>query len=102
MTKEEKIRITEISKGFFEGFKPEITEIAGTGWIVVDPLSGFLNSMGFKHELKQLIPKDGRPLILVMVFEDEIFFVPAGSDLGLSGCGDWLWLDEFAEDEPDK
>lgn len=92
MEEEVKNEIEKISKEFASGFKPEIDEIAGSGWLIVDPLSGFLNASGFENELKKLPPTDTQPLVLVMIFKDGTQFIPAGSDLNIQGTTDWLWL----------
>lgn len=93
MTTEQKEKITTISKQFASGFKPEIPEIAGSGWLIVDPLSGFLNAMGHENKLKQLPANEKHPLILVMTFEDGSQFIPAGSDMKQKEVTDWMWLD---------
>ena len=93
MTTEQKDEITTISKEFASGFKPDIPEIAGSGWLIVDPLSGFLNASGFKNTLEQLPATEKRPLILIMTFEDGSQFIPAGSDMKQKVVTDWMWLD---------
>lgn len=92
MKEEEKVEISRISKEFASGFKPEINEISGSGWLIVDPLSGYLNASGFENELKELPETDKRPQVLVMTFKDGSQFIPAGSDLKLDGAKDWMWL----------
>jgi len=84
----DKTHIEKISKDFASG----IGEIKGSGWLIVDPLSGFLNACGYKNELSQIPPKDGKPLVLIMTFEDGTRFIPAGSDLGFEGVEDWSWI----------
>lgn len=81
--------ITKISKEFAEGLGIEIT---GSGWLVVDPLSGYLNACGFKNTLHHLPETDERPLILIMQFEDGSKFVPSGSDIPIEGATNWLWI----------
>lgn len=92
MSQKIKDEITKISKEFAEGFKPEILNISGSGWVIVDPLSAYLNSLGFLNTLSQLPEKEDRPLILFMEFSDGSKFIPAGSDLPIEGATDWLWV----------
>lgn len=49
MTSEEKREIVKISKSFASGFKDVIGPINGSGWLIVDPLSGWLNFLGYEH-----------------------------------------------------
>lgn len=60
MTEKQKSEITEISKKFAEPFKDTIGDINGSGWLIVDPLSGYLNAAGFENKLQQLPAKDLR------------------------------------------
>ncbi len=91
MTDETKKEITEISKQFAEGFKDTIGDISGSGWLIVDPLSGYLNFMGYENTLTQIPEKDGRPQVLIMTFKDGDVFIPAGSDLP-APAEDWMWI----------
>jgi len=92
---EQKIEIEKISKEFALGFKPDIEEIKGSGWLIVDPLSGYLNACGFENTLKEMPENDEHPQILVMTFKDGTQFIPAGSDLNLKGATDWLWINSI-------
>lgn len=94
MTSEQKTQIEKIAKDFASGFKPEISEIAGSGWLIVDPLSGYLNFCGYENTLKQIPAKYGQSQVLIITFKDGSQFVPAGSDLqiGLLKGNDWMWL----------
>ena len=89
MNKIKKDEIEKISKEFAKGLG---IEIKGSGWMVVDPLSGYLNMCGFKNTLQEIPAKDNQPQILIMTFEDGTQFVPAGSDFPFDGVTDWLWL----------
>jgi hypothetical protein len=95
MTTELKNEIENISKEFTKGMG---IEIKGSTWLVVDPLSAYLNACGYKNELKQLPEKEKRPLVLMIIFEDGTQFIPAGSDLnnnGITSMTDWFWLDKY-------
>lgn len=93
MTDQDKKEIERISKEFAEGFKPEIPEIAGSGFLIVDPLSAYLSVCGYENSLNQIPAKGVNPLVLVMTFKDGTRFIPAGSDLPVKGVKDWTWLD---------
>lgn len=93
MTTEQKEMITKISQEFASGFKDTIGEIAGSGWLIVDPLSAYLQFCGFENKLVQMPPTDSHPLILIMQFKDGSQFIPAGSDIPLKGAKDWQWID---------
>lgn len=92
MTNEQKAEIEKIAKEFASGFKDRIKEIAGSGWLIVDPLSGYLNFCGYENKLQQIPAKDGQPQILIIKFKDGTQFIPAGSDLRLPEAKDWMWL----------
>lgn len=94
MTIEEKKEISKISQQFAKGFKSMFGSINGTGWLIVDPLSGYLNACGFENELVQLPETDRRPQILVMKFKDGSQFIPAGKDLECVNpkAKNWMWL----------
>lgn len=92
MKTEQKEEIEKISKKFASAFKDDIGSIAGSGWLIVDPLSGYLNFCGYKN-ISQEMPENGKhPQILVMTFRDGTQFIPAGSDLPIKGASDWMWL----------
>ena len=74
MTQEEQKKIEKISKEFASGF--DFGAIAGTGFLIVDPLSGYLNSIGYKNTLSQIPATEKHPQILVMTFEDGTQFLP--------------------------
>lgn len=94
MTQQQKTEIEKIAKEFASGFKDTIGEIAGSGWLIVDPLSGYLNFCGYENTLQQIPEKEGQPQILILKFRDGTQFIPAGSDLriGNEKGHDWMWL----------
>ena len=92
MTLEQKEEILQIAKEFASGFKPQINKIAGSGWLIVDPLSAYLDFCGYKNTLNELPANDKHGQILVMEFKDGSKLIPAGSDLSVEGAKDWLWL----------
>lgn len=94
MTTKEKKIITKISKSFAYAFLKNIGEIAGSGWLIVDPLSGYLNFLGFENELSQIHKDEAKPAILILRFKDGTQFIPAGSDLSIVGAEDWMWVDK--------
>lgn len=95
MTIEEKEKITGISREFASAFKDTIGEINGSGWLIVDPLSGYLNFIGYENKLQQLPEKEDHPLILIMTFNDGSKFIPAGGDLKTidKKADNWMWLE---------
>lgn len=86
--------IVETGKDFASAFADSIGGIAGSGWLIVDPLSGFLNMAGVKNTLQELPASDKHPQVLVMTFEDGSQLIPAGSDLKgvFPNATDWMWL----------
>ena len=80
LTDTQRIEIINISKEFSKGILGE-DPIDGTGWLVSDPLSGYLNFCGYKNRIKQIPEKDNQPQVLILEFEDGSIFVPAGKDL---------------------
>ena len=86
--------IVQIGKDFTSAFVDTVGEIGGSGYLIVDPLSGFLNMSGVKNKLEQLPASDKHPLILIMTFEDGSKLIPAGSDLkGINPLAtDWMWV----------
>lgn len=94
MTEEQKKEITRIAIGFTKGFKGTFDKINGTGWLIVDPLSGYLNALGFKNTLWQLPETDKHPQVLIMQFEDGSQFIPSGGDLKPvhKDAHNWIWL----------
>lgn len=95
MTKEQKKEISKMSQDFARGFKDMFGGINGTGWLIADPLSGFLSSVGYENKLSQLPEKGDRPQVLVLTFEDGTQFIPAGGDLAgeVKGAKNWLWIE---------
>jgi hypothetical protein len=94
MTVEEKKEITKISQQFARGFKDMFGTIDGIGWLIVDPLSGYLNSIGFENKLDQLPECKDHPQVLIMTFKDGSQFIPAGKDLQPINkkAKNWMWL----------
>lgn len=92
MTKARQKKITEISKQFASGFN--FGGINGTTWLIVDPLSAYLNSLGYKNNLHQILEKDNHPMVLVMTFLDGDQFIPAGGDLKYLNkkFKNWCWI----------
>lgn len=96
MTKEEKKQIKDISKRFAKG----IGEISGSTWLIVDPLSAYLNVCGFKNTLSSIPETDKSPMVLVMTFSDGSTFIPAGGDLANNinmkpmkeSFKNWMWI----------
>lgn len=81
MSEAEKKEIVRISKLFAAPFKEMIGEINGSGWLIVDPLSAYLNHCGYENTLDQLPAKGKHPQILIMNFKDGSKLIPAGLDL---------------------
>lgn len=94
MTEQEKKEITKISQQFARGFKGMFTDINNTGWLIVDPLSGYLNAIGFENTLSELPASEKHPQVLVMTFKDGTQFIPAGGDLKIvdARAKNWMWL----------
>ncbi len=94
MTVDQQKEITDISKKFAASFKNDIGDISGSVWLILDPLSAYLNSCGFDNKLYEIPSKNGMPQILIMEFKDGSKFIPAGSDLKLvhKDAKNWMWL----------
>ncbi len=94
LTKQEISDITKASKSFASGFKDIIPSINNSGWLIVDPLSAYLNACGYKNELKQYAANEKHPLVLLMQFESGEIFIPAGADLKPinTKMKNWFWL----------
>lgn len=94
MTTGQKLKIQEISMSFASGFKDTVGEIAGSGWLIADPLSGYLNFVGYENTPKQLPACDQHPQILILEFQDGTQFIPSGSDLKsvFPDAVDWMWI----------
>lgn len=91
MTAKQKAEIVRIGKEFAEGMKLPLN---GSGWLIVDPLSGYLNAAGYKNTLGQLPATDIHPQVLIMTFKDGSQLIPAGGDLKPihKDAENWLWL----------
>ena len=94
MKDEDKKLITKISKQFTGWFKGTFDSINGTGWLIVDPLSGYLNACGFENKLSQYPANDKHVQVLIMTFKDGTQFIPAGKDLSEISpkMKNWMWL----------
>lgn len=98
MTDKTKSEITKISKEFADGMSEMFPEINGTGWLIVDPLAGYLNYIGHKNTCKEIPETADHPQVLIIVFEDGTEFIPAGEDLkgsfkdGNKEMKNWMWI----------
>jgi hypothetical protein len=94
MTHEQKKEITKISKQFANGFKEIFGSINGTGWLIVDPLSGYLNAIGIENTPRQMPENEKHPQVLLLEFSDGSQFIPAGADLKpiSEKFKNWMWL----------
>lgn len=93
MNIETKQKIEKIAKAFALEFQGTVGNIAGSGWLIVDPLSGYLNFTGYENTLKQIPETDKSPQVLIITFADGTQFIPAGSDLPIKEAKDWMWID---------
>lgn len=91
MTTDQMKEITTISKQFTKGLGIPIN---GSGMWVVDPLSGYLNSIGFENTLKQIPETEKNPLVLIMTFSDGSQLIPAAKDLShiIPEAKNWTWV----------
>ncbi len=91
MTKEQKKEITKMSKQFASGFEWKIED---SGWLIVDPLSAYLNACGFENKLLQFPETKEHDLILIIVFKDGSRFMPAGINLKFvdKKAKNWMWI----------
>lgn len=96
LTTEKKKEIVKISKQFAAGFKSLFGSINDAGWLIVDPLSGYLNSVGFNHQLDQLPAGEKHPQVLIMTFPDGSILIPTGRDLIAiyPQAKNWMWLNK--------
>lgn len=94
MTEELKNEITRISKEFAKGLEGTFDTINEGAWLIVEPLSAYLNALGYHNRLDQIPAKEDRPIILILTFKDGIRFVPTGKDLekDFTGATNYLWL----------
>lgn len=104
MTKAQKKEITKISKEFFSGFEGTIDSINGSGWLIVDPLSAYLQMCGFANTLQEIPANDTRPQILIVTFGDGSVFIPAGGDMKPwhDKFENWMWIDKHTLAEWEK
>jgi len=86
--------ISKISEQFASGFKETFGSINETGWLIVDPLSGFLSSLGYENTVDQLPENENHPQVLIITFKDGSRFIPAGADLNKvdKGFKNWMWI----------
>jgi len=93
MTEQQRTQVTKIAKEFTKGIDIPIN---GSGWLVVDPLSGYLNACGFKNTLMEMPKNDKHPQVLIIVFKDGDQFIPSGKDLSPinKAFKNWMWLDK--------
>jgi hypothetical protein len=94
MKQEEKDEIVKMGKQFAKGFKSMIPSINGSGWLIVDPLSGYLNACGYENKLHELPETDKHAQVLVMTFKDGSQLIPAGADLKpvVPESHNWIWI----------
>lgn len=94
MDNEQKKEIAKISKQFAGGFKSMFGSINGTGWLIADPLSGYLNAIGYTNKCYELPETDNYGQVLILEFNDGSKFVPAGGDLKhlYEKAKNWMWL----------
>lgn len=90
MTDKQREEIVKIGKQFAAG----MGVINGSGWMIVDPLSGYLNYCGYENKLNQLPATDKYPQVLIMTFKDGDQLIPAGGDLKElhPAAENWMWL----------
>jgi hypothetical protein len=89
-----KEEITKISKEFSEPFCERFGGINGSGWLIVDPLSGYLNFLGYTNKLDQIPATDEYPQVMIMTFTDGSQLIPAGGDLKKISplAENWQWI----------
>lgn len=94
MTDKDKAEITRIAKEFSEPFYEMTGGINGSGWIIVDPLSAYLNFCGYQNKLFQMPESVYHPLVLIIMFKDGTQFIPAAGDLKLlaKDFENWQWI----------
>lgn len=90
----DRAEITRISKEFAEPLYGMFESINGSGWLIVDPLSGYLNSVGYENTLYQIPANEKHPQVLIMTFTDGSLFIPAGADLKSvhPDFDNWQWM----------
>lgn len=77
---QERLEIVKISKEFTKGILGN-EDIEGTSWVVADPLSAYLSSVGYENMLGQIPHPETKEPVLIMTFPDGSRFIPAGKDL---------------------
>lgn len=94
MTDKEKEAIVDLGKKFADGFKPDM-ELNGSEWMIVDPFSAYLNSLGFKNTLHQIPRSEKHPQVLILTFVDGTQLIPAGEDFKAihQDAENWYWID---------
>lgn len=90
MTPYLKDEITRISKEFASAFELAIED---SGWMIVDPLSGYLNFLGYENKLSQIPAAEGQRQVLIMTFTTGEVFVPGGAAINAAHAKNWLWID---------
>lgn len=79
-------KITEISKDFTRGLGIDINK---SGALVVDPLSAYLNVLGYENELSSIVVNE--IFILIITFKEGGSFIPAGKDIH-SDFNNYHWI----------
>lgn len=94
LTEDQKKEITKISKEFAKAFKSTIGGINNSSWMIVDPLSGYLNAVGFENTLHEIPANKNHCQVLIITFKDEEQFIPAGQDLKsiIPTAKNWIWI----------
>lgn len=90
MVKSRRDEITRISKEFASSFPWPIED---SGFFIVDPLSAFLNTLGYENRLSQIPASDGQKQTLIMEFKGcQDVFIPGGSAIDHVDAANWMWL----------
>jgi len=91
---ENKADITKMAQEFSEPFYENFGSINNTGWLIVDPLAGYLGFCGWENKLHEMPDCEQHPQVLIITFEDGSQFIPAGADLkGIhEGFENWMWI----------
>ena len=86
--------ITTIGRRFAEDFRQTVGPINGSQWLIVDPLSAYLDALGYPNAVSQLPATLQHPQVLVLEFPDGERLIPAGADLKplASEFENWMWL----------
>ena len=59
--------------------------------MICDPLSAYLNALGFENKLKSYDANKEHCQVLLLDFSFDIL-IPAGSDLNKKEITDWFWV----------